>query len=61
MQVGGGGAVGAGAADVRISAASTRPVVLPEILEGTNNWNEWIFHFESVAAVNEWNDTDKLK
>ena len=61
---GGGGAVGGGgggAADARISAATTRPVVLPEIFDGTKNWDEWMFHFESVAAVNEWNDTDKLK
>ena len=52
---GGGGAVGGGgggAADARIAAATTRPVVLPEIFDGTKNWDEWMFHFESVAAVN---------
>ena len=39
----------------------TRPVVLPETFDGNKSWDEWIFHFESVAAVNGWNDEDKLK
>ena len=38
-----------------------RPVVLPEIFDGTKSWDEWVFHFESVAAVNGWDETDKLK
>ena len=39
------------------------PLVLPETFNGeAENWNEWIDHFESVAAVNGWEtDADKLK
>ena len=35
----------------------TRPLVLPEIFDGDA---DWICHFESVSAVNEWSDQDKL-
>ena len=38
-----------------------RPIVLPEIFDGTQSWDEWVFHFESVATVNGWDETDKLK
>jgi len=37
-----------------------RPVVLPETFTGADNFDHWISHFESVAAVNKWNDDDKL-
>ena len=43
------------------SARMTRPVVLPETFNGTDNWSEWIFHFENVASVNGWDNTLKLK
>ena len=36
-------------------------MVLPETFDGTKNWDEWIFHFESGAAVNEGDNADKLK
>ena len=49
----------AGAGAHAVSAA--RPVVLPETFDGTKNWDEWFFHFENVAAVNGWDDADKLK
>ena len=39
----------------------SRPLVLPETFDGTGSWDEWVFHFESVSAVNGWNDTEKLK
>ena len=37
-----------------------RPVVLPEIFTGEGNFDDWISHFESVAAVNKWSDGEKL-
>ena len=51
---------GAGA-EATHSSSSARPVVLPETFDGTQNWDEWVFHFENVAAVNGWTDADKLK
>ena len=38
-----------------------RPLVLPEPFDGTVNWDEWSFHFENVAAVNGWDDAQKLQ
>ena len=38
----------------------SRPVVLPEVFNGDGQFNEWVSHFESVAAVNRWGDEDKL-
>ena len=29
-----------------------KPVVLPNVFPGEKNWDEWIDHFDSVAAVN---------
>lgn len=49
------GAIAAGGAVV------PRPIVLPETFDGNKSWDEWAFHFESVAAVNGWNDEEKLK
>jgi len=40
-------------------ASVSRPVVLPEKFNGTNNFNEWISHFEGIAAINKWTDEDK--
>ena len=42
-------------------AGATRPLVLPELYDGTGNWREWSFHFDNVAAVNNWDDTQKLQ
>ena len=36
------------------------PSVLPETFEGEGNFDQWISHFESVAAVNGWSDAEKL-
>ena len=33
----------------------TRPLVLPEKFDGTGNFEQWITHFESIAALNQWN------
>ena len=49
---------GAGGAHIPNPA---RPVVLPETFDGSKDWNEWVFHFESVATVNGWTDEDKLR
>ena len=42
-------------------AGTTRPLVLPELYDGTGNCREWSFHFDKVAAVNNWDDTQKLQ
>ena len=42
------------------AALSKRPVVLPETFNGEGDWNDWQEHFESVAAVNRWQEQDKL-
>lgn len=39
---------------------ATRPLVLPEKFSGDGEWTQWICHFENVAAVNSWNDDNKL-
>ena len=54
------GAATAGARGVHVPS-SARPVVLPEIFDGSKNWDEWVLHFESVATVNGWDDADKLR
>ena len=38
----------------------TRQVVLPETFTGEQNFDHWVSHFESVAAVNKWSDGEKL-
>ena len=41
---------------------ASKPVVLPEPFQGTASWEDWIEHFERVAAVNEWtSNASKLK
>ena len=40
---------------------AARPVVLPEPFNGNSSWEQWDYHFQNVAAVNEWDDDDKLK
>ena len=37
----------------------TCPLVLPEKFDGTGNFEEWISHFESIAALNKWNKEEK--
>ena len=41
--------------------AQNRPLVLPETFTGEKSWEEWSDHFESVAAVNDWDAAAKLK
>ena len=39
---------------------AAKPLVLPETFSGEGEWSQWICHFESISAVNEWNDAKKL-
>ena len=58
---GGGGAVGEERGALPFAASTARPLVLPEPFDGAGSWNDWWFHFENVAAVNGWDDAQKLK
>ena len=40
---------------------ATRPLVLPETYSGETSWEDWAFHFENVAAVNEWTAEQKMQ
>ena len=41
---------------------ASKPLVLPETFQGTESWEDWIEHFERVAAMNEWtSNASKLK
>ena len=44
----------------RNQAALGQPVELPEVYKGDNSWMDWAEHFESVAAINGWQDEEKL-
>ncbi len=33
---------------------------MPELFSGEGSWDDWIDHFESVTAVNSWDDAKKL-
>ena len=34
--------------------------MLPDQFCGDGSWEEWLDHFKSIAAVNEWDDDKKL-
>ena len=36
------------------SGVGTKPVVLPELFTGEEDFVEWLNHFENVAAINSW-------
>jgi len=38
---------------------TTRPLVLLEKFDGTGNFKEVISHFESITAINKWNEEEK--
>lgn len=38
-----------------------RPVCLPDSFAGESSFEDWCAHFETVAALNDWNDAEKLK
>ena len=37
--------------------------MLPDPFDGASEsrWEQWIYHFDNVATVNNWSDEDKLK
>ena len=39
--------------------STSRPLVLPEKFDGTGNYEEWISHFKSIAAINKWGEEEK--
>lgn len=41
-------------------ATPSKPVIVPEAFSGEGSWEDWLDHFESVAAVNKWEEADKL-
>ena len=43
-----------------VGRMATRPVVLPETYSGDKDLEQWVYHFENVAAVNEWTNDAKL-
>ena len=38
---------------------ASRPLVLSDSRE--KSWDEWIYHFGSIAEVNDWNGEQKVK
>ena len=36
---------------------AAQPLVLPEPFSGESSWEQWNYHFENDAAVNDWADT----
>ena len=39
--------------------STTCLLVLPKKFDGTGNFEEWISHFESIAAINKWGEEEK--
>ena len=42
---------------------AARPVAIPEVFtgDGKQSWSDWVDHFESVADVNDWDESAKKK
>ena len=40
---------------------AAKPSVIPELFSGDKSWDDWIYHFESVAEVCGWDTDNKLK
>jgi len=51
------GAVG----DTQQGSKTKCPVVMPDIYTGEEEWSDWLFQFESCAALNDWDDDLKCK
>ena len=39
----------------------SRPFVIPDVFSGEGSFEQWMYHFENVAVVNKWSETDKLQ
>lgn len=37
------------------------PIVMPDVYTGEEEWSDWLFQFESCAALNDWDDDLKCK
>ena len=42
------------------SRPSDRSVIIPEVYSGEQPWEDWIDQFESIAAINGWDEEKKL-
>ena len=40
---------------------AARPLVMPEVFNGDSSWDQWIYHFENVAVVNDWDEAARLR
>ncbi len=40
---------------------TAKPPVNPKLFSGDKSWDNWIYHFESVAEVCGWDGANKLK
>jgi len=40
---------------------ASRPLVLLEPFSGEGSWESWLYHFESVTDVNDWDAVKKLQ
>ncbi|CAG2228923.1 unnamed protein product [Mytilus edulis] len=38
-----------------------RPIVMPDVFTGEEEWTDWLFQFESCSSLNDWNDGLKCK
>ena len=34
--------------------------LLPEVFTGNEDFDNWLYHFESVSAINRWSDSEKV-
>ena len=51
------GAVG----EAQQGSKTKRPVVIPDIYTGEEDWSDWLFQLESCASLNDWDDDLKCK
>ena len=44
----------------QMSGAKSQPLLTPKQFTGTGFFGDWVDHFESVVAINEWDNASKL-
>ena len=47
--------------EVQQVAKAKRPIVMPDVFTGEEEWIDWLFQFESCSSLNDWNDGLKCK